>query len=508
MILAGVTAVCLIARAGEYWIIALMSVANAVTLTVVTVALQRVAVERETNLEEAATANAELQRANTTLTTLREAAERDAVRDDLTQLCNRRGLARELTRLSEASEPDQTDLAVFHIDLDRFKEINDTRGHAVGDEVLRRAAEILSSEAQGDFIARVGGDEFLLIAANVAGKADAEERAQRLIERLRRPIMVKGESCLIGASIGVEMIARSARMSLGDFQAAVVNADIALYSAKEAGRDCARFYTADLRSAAREHKQLSDELHRALEEGQFEPAYQPQFSAADGTLTGVEALARWRHPTRGVLSPAVFLPVAERIGATHLIDAAILERALADLKHWDSIGLHVPRLAVNISAGRLRDPRLIEGLEELELPVGRLSFEILESVFTDTLDDTTEPVLRWLDAHGVDLELDDFGLGHTSLLALLNLSPKRLKIARELAGRAATSERHRHMTEAITGVAHSLGVSVVAEGVETAEDVEVLRQAKCDVLQGFFFARPMAHGEFIAAYAPQARASA
>ena len=426
------------------------------------------------------------------LDVMRATAEHEALHDPLTGLANRRYLEREMERLAKASAGPGQGVAVLHVDLDRFKQINDTLGHAAGDFVLRHVASRLRQVVRGsDFVARVGGDEFVVLTPSTVDRRVLEKIAARVIEQLSKPVDYEGELCRFGASVGIDVGIAAETGPAIDPQKLLANADIALYKAKELGRGRAAFFCEDLRAEAEVAKTLADEILLGLSNREFFPMYQPQICAATGGLHGVEALARWRHPERGVLSPGVFLPIAERLGLSAEIDEIIFEAALADFSKWEQLGLEVPRLSVNVSCRRLRDARLGRHLSRLKIPRDRISFEILETVFSDAIDEEMRMNLDLIADLGVALEVDDFGTGHASLSSILALAPARLKIARELIQPLPASNAHRRLAQSILDIAEALDVDVVAEGVETAEQDALLTGLGCEVLQGFHFAKPM-----------------
>ncbi|MEL6978034.1 MAG: EAL domain-containing protein [Pseudomonadota bacterium] len=452
--------------------------------------------EQAADLEAARVAEAAK---NSALAAQKDAAEREALHDPLTGLANRRYLEREMARRAQTSEDPARSVAVLHIDLDRFKQINDTLGHAAGDYILRHVAAILTDAgAPDDFVARVGGDEFVVLRSSAGGRDTLEALAARIIDRLSRPVEFEGEYCHFGASVGIDVgIAAAAGPNI-DPHRLLSNADIALYRSKEVGRGCFTFFCEELRDEIETSRRLADDLAGAVARREFFAVYQPQICARTGALHGVEALARWRHPSLGELSPARFIDVAERLGLMAAIDEQILEMALTDLATWDALGLSTPRLAVNVSARRLRDPLLIESLARLEPPRGRLSFEIVETIFAERVDQQMGENLSRLRALGVELEIDDFGTGHASLASIIALQPNRLKIARELIAPLPDSALHRNLAQTMMGVSRTLEMPVIAEGVETEAQAALLADLGCDVLQGYYFAKPMTADALIA----------
>lgn len=307
-----------------------------------------------------------------------------------------------------------------------------------------------------------------------------------------RPFEIEGAQCRIGCSIGLAL-----RLGAGErIRDMLVNADIALYEAKKRGRNRVEIFTERLRLAAVHLKELSDELVTAIEQDQFEPFFQPQFEAHTLKIAGVEALARWNHPRLGLLSPGEFLPVANDLNLAGRIDAIMLEKGLAHLADWRARGLAVPRLSVNVSLARLQDENLLRSLSALSYEPGTLSFELLESISFDDVDEDVKAVLARLKAADIGLEIDDFGTGHASIVNLLELGPDRLKIDRKLVASVETSGARRTLVSAIIEMGRALGIGTVAEGVETMLQAKILGDLGCDVLQGYALARPMSAADF------------
>ena len=424
----------------------------------------------------------------------KERIEHIALHDHLTDLPNRRYLDDLLEQLAGEDRRGANGLAILHIDLDRFKQINDTLGHNAGDAMLRHAARILRENVrEGDFVARIGGDEFVFVARFDGGRQQLSALAERLISQLRKPVPYEGQDCRFGASIGIACDAK------GRFhpRQLLLNADIALYHAKNSGRGRYAYFSLDRHDRMKDSRRLADDLLRGLEQDEFLPFYQFQFDANTLDIVGAETLARWNHPERGILAPGSFLATAEEIGAVSDIDGIILEKAIADLDRWKALGLDMPKLSVNVSSRRLHDPALKQKLSALPLPTGIISFELLESIFLDENDEQAMDNLRYLRKLGVDLEIDDFGTGHASIVSLLRLNPRTLKIDRELVQKVADSRSRRSLVGSIIDIGRSLGIRVVAEGVETAGHVRVLRALGCDVLQGFGLAMPMAFDDTV-----------
>lgn len=420
---------------------------------------------------------------NIELEAARASIEHNALHDHLTGLPNRRYLDRILDGADDGGN-----LSILHIDLDRFKQINDTQGHSVGDAMLKHAAGVLTRCARSeDFIARIGGDEFVIIARSRGPQRHLVSLADRIINELRKPIAIEGNQCRIGASIGIA----SRHERTQDARQLLQNADIALYRAKNLGRNRFEVFSSGMQHEIVNAKKISDEILQALERSEFVPYYQFQFDARTLDITGAETLARWRHPERGMLTPDRFLAIAEDLDAVAAIDAQILEKGLADFRRWQAAGIAVPKISVNVSARRLHDPNLHRSVRQLGVRPGTVSFELLESIFLDNFDAVVADNLQNLRALGVDIEIDDFGSGHASIVSLVRLAPATLKIDRELIMPLPKSLEQRKLVGSIIEIGRSLSIRVVAEGVETAEHIRILRDLGCDALQGYALARPM-----------------
>jgi len=428
---------------------------------------------------------------NRALEEARRVMEHNSLHDALTRLPNRRFLDQRLALAGDDGSP----LTLLHIDLDRFKDINDTLGHAAGDAVLKQAAGVLRAHVPPeDFIARIGGDEFVLLSRRDPAEADFPALSARLIEAISEPMAIRGHDCRIGASIGIAT-RNDAEESAEQL---LVNADLALYEAKRRGRNRVEAFNDELRLRTVEVKRLGDDILRGLEQREFRPFFQPQFDAETLEIVGVEALARWEHPTRGFIPPDMFLPVAESLNVVAQIDEAILEQALFQTIRWEAQGLDIPRVSVNVSCQRLHDEGLIEKLKAMNIRPGSLTFELLESISFDTADDGLKRAIDQIKALGIDIEIDDFGSGHASIVSLLELSPKRLKIDRRLIQPLLESTAQQSLVHSIIDIGKVRGIETVAEGVETMAHAELLRRLGCQVLQGYAFARPMAGEDFLA----------
>lgn len=417
--------------------------------------------------------------------------EHNALHDSLTGLPNRRFLDQYLATLSR---PDTgSAISILHLDLDRFKDINDTLGHAAGDAILRHAAQVLrQTVGPNDFIARFGGDEFIIVHRHPAGNAETGTLARGIERALSEPLMFEGQECRAGTSIGIATWAQedSAAQLL-------VNADIALYEAKRRGRSRVEFFTDSLRAQMVGHKQTADDILRALEEGEFVAFFQPQFDAVNLEIVGVEALVRWDHPKRGLLAPDSFLRIAEGMHLMQRIDELVLDQALLHFHQWQAAGLSIPRVSVNISAQRLMDGQLLDKVERLHFQPGSVCFELLESISFDDDDETVVQTISRLKDLGIEIEIDDFGTGHASIINLLKLTPRKLKIDRQLIRPILSSQRERELVSSIIDIGRTCGIGIVAEGVESVDHAALLQEMGCQTLQGYAFARPMRGSDFL-----------
>lgn len=428
-----------------------------------------------------------LEAQNQELENARQIMEHTSLHDPLTGLANRRFLDRHLAEIEDLRGNGKS-VALLHIDLDRFKEINDTLGHAAGDAMLRHAASQINAHmSPGDFAARIGGDEFVVVKHDESSQAAARILGETLIDAINQPIHWEGQECRVSASIG---IAQSCN-NHPHLEQALINADIALYEAKRRGKNRLEFFSDTLKEATLSTKRTADAILRSLADHDFIPYFQPQFDAHTMQITGVEALARWQHPQLGLLPPIAFLSVAESLNVVAAIDNSILEQSLAEARRWQEHGLDTPHVSVNISAQRLFDDGLVAHLRDTPLPAGGLAFELLESISFDDKAEAAATAISQIKILGIDIEIDDFGTGYSSILSLLKLSPRRLKIDRQLTLPIIESKQQRRLIGSIVEIGRSLGIEIIAEGVETMQHADILRDLGCHTLQGYGLARPM-----------------
>ena len=415
--------------------------------------------------------------------------------DALTGLPNRRMLRQFLDGLKSTTVDHGQTAALLHIDLDRFKQINDTYGHAAGDFVLEHVAGTLRSlTTSNEIVCRLGGDEFIIACTMRPCSVRPVDLAHEIVRRLAVPIEFEGALLRFGASVGIS----KALLDDINLSKLISHADLALYRAKESGRGCVEVFSPELENRMSQRKRLADQICEAIEQSEFVPHYQPRFDAKTRQIECVEVLARWYHPTRGVLSPNDFLHVADDIGATGEIDDIILSKALVDMRTWRNNGLPIPGLSVNVSHSRLCQPDLLKRLENNKIPYGKVRFELLESVFFDEADDELLSRLNDLRALGIDIEIDDFGSGHASIVGVMRIQPSTIKIDRRLitAMNDDPSSGSVQLVKAIIDIGKSLGLNVVAEGIEKKYQAHLCTYFGCKALQGFLFAEPMSSAAF------------
>jgi diguanylate cyclase (GGDEF)-like protein len=416
--------------------------------------------------------------------------EKIALHDPLTGLPNRR-LFGELTQAAvAAAQRDHGKLALLFIDIDRFKSVNDSLGHAAGDRLLITIAERLRGAVRAsDVVCRHSGDEFTVLLRNAEQWDEVAATADRLLKEVEAPLSLSGRDVTVSSSIGIALYPDDA----ADHEELVQHADTAMYAAKNLGRARYSFFRAEFNVQLLATLQLEQELVRALERNEFVLHYQPQVASATGVLLGCEALIRWNHPERGMVPPAQFIGVAEQCGLIADIGAWTLRAACAQIAQWKAARIPFGSVAVNVSALEFRNHRLVDTLTQAMTEFGvapdELEIEITESVLmTDT--DTTHRIVERLHALGVRLAVDDFGTGYSSLAYLKHLRPSKVKIDRSFVRDLSDDESDRVLVKAIVQLAHTLDISVVAEGVETTEQRDFLRQIGCNVLQGYLISRP------------------
>lgn len=411
--------------------------------------------------------------------------------DPLTGLPNRLALLMRLAQILPESRRHNRNVAVMFIDLDRFKIINDTLGHQVGDELLQEVANRLAATVrETDTVARLGGDEFVVVLPEISSATDSAIVAGKIIAALSAPIPVEGHVLHTSPSIGISLFPSDGQ----DSDTILKNADTAMYHAKAAGRNNYQFYAEEMNLAATQRLDLEGKLRLALVRNELALAYQPQFDAKTRRITGVEALLRWHHPVDGVISPAKLVPIAEETGLIIHIGDWVLHNACREMKRWMDAGLPPLRVAINVSARQLRRRDFCEtvagALAESGLPPELLELEITESSVMENAEEAIG-ILQVLRRMGVTLAIDDFGTGYSSL-AYLKLFPiDHLKIDRSFVADIEHDLNDRAIALSTIALAHSLGLNVIAEGVETEDQLELLRTNGCDEVQGYFLSPPL-----------------
>jgi diguanylate cyclase len=430
-----------------------------------------------------------------------EAANRQlrhlATHDTLTGLPNRVLLDDRLSQAVAHAQRDQQQFAVLVIDLDRFKLVNDSLGHRAGDELLCEVARRLSPLVRSiDTVARLGGDEFVMVISPIVDRVDAEQVATRTIEALQAPINIGGLDVYTSPSIGLAFYPADGRSP----ETLMVHADAAMYCAKQKGRSRLQCFELGMDTATRERVRLESDLRQALPLNQFELHYQPKVDAKTGNLHGAEALLRWRHPTRGVVPPDDFIALAEECGLIHSIGEWVLHEACRQCRAWQVDGLPPLRVAVNVAASQFRrGGSLLESIQRAlaaaQLDPRFLEIELTESaVMTDPEDSVA--ILEHLSRMGVLVSVDDFGTGYSSMSYLRRFPIDKLKIDRGFIRDLVTRPDDVSIVNAIISLAHSLRLKVIAEGVETPEQLGFLRSMGCDQYQGFHFSPPLPAAAF------------
>ncbi|GAA4011386.1 EAL domain-containing protein [Actimicrobium antarcticum] len=417
--------------------------------------------------------------------------------DALTGLPNRFSCDERLTLSIQQARRQHGKVAVLFVDLDRFKNINDSLGHHVGDQLLCSVAGRLSAAIRdGDTVSRLGGDEFIIILNNVDTVEEIGKIVEhRLIPAVRLPHLVDAVELYISCSIGVAVYPDDS----DDIDGLKRHADSAMYQAKKLGRNNAQFFTPALNERVTLRLHLESDLRHATERNELVLHFQPRIDARSGRIAGVESLVRWQHPTEGMIPPVQFIPLAEESGLIIEIGAWIIDAACAQHQHWRKQGVGPMPISINLSALQLRDANLptilSQAIARHAVPAAQIELELTESLLMDNVDDILL-VLNSLKALGFSLSIDDFGTGYSSLNYLYRFPIDKLKIDRSFIQNIHTSADNLAVTRAIIGLGHTLGLEVVAEGVELASDVQVLQDAGCDELQGYHFSRPLPAAQF------------
>jgi diguanylate cyclase (GGDEF)-like protein/PAS domain S-box-containing protein len=420
-----------------------------------------------------------------------EQLEHQATHDALTGLANRSLLHDRIEQALTRAQRNGTIVAVTYIDLDQFKFVNDSLGHDVGDQLIREVGERLTHAIRnGDTVARIGGDEFVVVLTDSDSENDIMVAIVRIQDAMLESFVINELPVTVTASIGVSIYPKDAshRSQL------LRNADMAMYRAKEEGRNNAQFYTRELNARVQERVFVERNMRAALERDEFRLYYQPQIQVASDRIVGAEALIRWEHPTRGLIPPAQFIGIAEETDLIVELGRWVIDTACKQWRAWQDAGLSPPMLAVNLAARQLKDPSLRDTvfacMYKYAVPASALGLEITESQIMDNPDQVSS-LLEEFRSAGLHVAIDDFGTGYSSLAYLKRLPVSTLKIDKSFVRDLETSAGDAAIAKAIISLAHSLGMDVVAEGVECEHQVEFMRLNGCDVIQGYFYGKPM-----------------
>ncbi len=423
-------------------------------------------------------------------------------RDSLTGLANRKRTRKRLATFLESEKNTGRETAVLHIDIDRFRLVNERYGMETGDRVLAEiGARIRSCVRENDIVARIDGDDFAIVLFPIK-KADfsiALSLADRVRAAIAQPFSIDQVTCYLSCSIGICL---SGRAPSADAESVLASAEIALEFARKEGPNATRSFSSKMHRDAQKLHTLSAELEAALENGQIRPYFQPQVCTDTGEVAGFEALARWEHPENGVILPALFLRAIESTGRSERLGEVILYHSLSALKSWDRAGLRVASVGVNFSSDELRNPKLVEKIkwevDRFDIAPSRITIEVLENVVSEHDDDVITRNIRALAAQGFGIDLDDFGTGHAAIANIRRFAVNRIKIDRSFITKIDLDTEQQVLTSAIIRMAESLGLETLAEGVETTAEHARLAQLGCRYIQGFGIARPMPFEDTVA----------
>lgn len=413
--------------------------------------------------------------------------------DPLTGLANRRLFKNRLAKSVKSVQRNNTSIALMFLDLDQFKRVNDTLGHDIGDALLKEIATRLGkSVRENDTVSRIGGDEFTILVTDVDNANDVRHVAEKILQALSRPFSVNGLEIISTVSIGITMTPEDSV----DPNTLMKNADLAMYRAKELGRNNFQFFSEDMNTAILHNLEVENELNIALKRNQFFLVYQPKIHLADNTITGVETLVRWRHPEKGIIPPDAFIPIAEETGQIINIGAWVLEHSCHEMGTLIREGL-MPKdskVAVNLSAKQFSDPNLLQTvsniLEQSKIDPINLELEITESIIMDDVEAAIK-IMEAIKNKGISLSIDDFGTGYSSLAYLKRFPIDILKVDRSFVSDIPQDKTDMAITSAVIAMAHKLSMQVVAEGIETQEQLDFLIENSCDHGQGYLLSRPL-----------------
>ena len=416
--------------------------------------------------------------------------------DILTNLPNRTLMYDRLTQALRLARRHRFTFAVLLLDIDRFKEVNDTLGHHIGDQLLVEASRrLVNCVRESDTVARMGGDEFLIILPEVTGARSAAQVAQKCLDALSSPFGLDGHDVFVSASIGITLYPTDSK----DIHVLVKNADTAMYHAKAQGKNNYKFFTEDINKSTIERFVLESRFRRALEKLEFQLNYQPKINIDSGKITGMEALLRWYHPEQGNINPGLFIPLAEETGLVIQLSKWALKEACRQNKEWQDEGLPPLRISVNLSAKHFHEKDLpdliVSVLEEAGLDPKYLMIEITESTIIENVEETIH-ILQKLRKMGIGISVDDFGTGYSSLNYLNRFPIDELKIDKSFIEGILKDHDSGKVISAIIALAHNLNLKVVAEGVETEEQFKFLRDGHCNEMQGYYLSRPLSSHDF------------
>ena len=415
-----------------------------------------------------------------------------AYHDLLTKLPNRALLRDRLNLAINQAKREDEKLAVMFLDLDRFKNINDSLGHLIGDELLQQVSIRLKECIRaGDTLARFGGDEFTLMLPKLKDSYDDSRKlAEKITATLKQPFYVDGHQLYVSASIGVALYPQDGT----NMENLIKHADVAMYHVKGLGKNGYQFYSTEMNAPYIKKLSLDTGIHKALENNEFNLVYQPQINIRTGEIVGVETLLRWNHPEHGTISPAEFIPFAEESGLIIDIGHWVLRTACAELSRWRIAGLPEIRMAINISARQLMEENIVKDIldvvKDYDIPGHCLELEITENAIMDDMDSVIRK-LRELSIHGINIAIDDFGTGYSSLSYLHKLPIQTLKIDRTFLKESRINKGDNTIINTIVAMAKGLNLNVIAEGVETQTQLDYLREIECTEAQGYLFGKPL-----------------
>jgi len=426
-----------------------------------------------------------------------EMIEKLAYYDSLTGVANRLLLKDRIKKALQQAKRNENKLAIMFLDLDHFKLINDTLGHEIGDKLLIHVSQLLENLIrESDTLARIGGDEFVILFPIVNSTNDVENIAKKILSTLQEKHDIDGHKLFVTTSVGISMFPDNSK----DVENLIKDADTAMYEAKNSGRNSYALYTENMGNHISKQLELEQDLAEAIKNPeQIQVYYQPKIFAMDNSIYGAEALVRWHHPTKGIIYPDQFIHIAESTGMMIELGNIITKKAIAQTKKWHNDGYTSLKIAINLSSRQFQDSNLSnfikETIEEYNIDPNNLEFEITESLSMSNLDDTLQ-TLQTLKNIGLSISIDDFGTGHSSLAYLKKFPLDTLKVDRSFVMDIVEDEEDRVIVETIINMAHSLGLKVVAEGVEEIEHIELLKEMKCDLFQGYHYSKPITSLEF------------